>query len=50
MLESAERELTRFEIDRRVMRLDDMLDDEIEDMLSSGIPHEHRYGLKDVPN
>lgn len=38
------------EVDRRVMRLDDMSDDEIEDMLSSSIPHEHRYSLKDVPD
>ena len=36
------------ELDRRVMRLDDMSDAEIEDMLNSVIPPEHRYSLSDI--
>jgi len=36
------------ELDRRVMRLDDMSDAEIEDMLNSSIPPEHRYSLSDI--
>jgi PHD/YefM family antitoxin component YafN of YafNO toxin-antitoxin module len=36
------------ELDRRVMRLDDMSDVEIEEMLNSSIPAEHRYGVSDI--
>jgi prevent-host-death family protein len=36
------------ELDRRVMRLDDMSDAEIEDMLNSSIPPEQRYSLSDI--
>jgi len=37
------------ELDRRVMRLDDMTDAEIEEMLSSDIPREQRYSIADIP-
>jgi prevent-host-death family protein len=36
------------ELDRRVMRLEDMSDAEIEEMLNSEIPKEHRYSLTDI--
>jgi prevent-host-death family protein len=36
------------ELDRRVMRLDDMSDPEIEEMLNSSIPPEHRYSVSDI--
>jgi hypothetical protein len=36
------------ELDRRVMRLEEMSDAEIEEMLSSGIPQEHRYSIADI--
>lgn len=36
------------ELDRRVMRLDDMSDAEIEDTLNSGLPPEHCYSLSDI--
>ena len=36
------------ELDRRVMRLDDMSDAEIEEMLNSSIPPEHRYSVSDI--
>jgi prevent-host-death family protein len=36
------------ELDRRVMRLDDMSDAEIEEMLNSRIPPEHRYSISDI--
>jgi hypothetical protein len=36
------------ELDRRVMRLDEMSDAEIEEMLNSRIPPEHRYSLSDI--
>jgi prevent-host-death family protein len=38
------------ELDRRVMRLDDMSDAEIDEMLRSEIPPEHRYSLSDIPD
>ena len=38
------------ELDRRVMRLDDMSDDEIEEMLASKIPPEHRYSISEIPD
>jgi prevent-host-death family protein len=38
------------ELDRRVLRLDDMPDNEIEAMLQSEIPPEHRYSLADIPD
>jgi prevent-host-death family protein len=37
------------ELDRRVMRLDDMSDNEIDEMLQAEIPPEHRYSLADIP-
>lgn len=36
------------ELDRRVMRLDDMSDEEIEEMLNAKIPPEHRYSIAEV--
>ena len=36
------------ELDRRVMRLEDMSDTEIMEMLSSDIPQEHRYSIADI--
>ncbi len=36
------------ELDRRLMRLEEMSDAEIEEMLSSGIPQEHRYSIADI--
>ena len=36
------------ELDRRVMRLDDMSDAEIEEMLNSRIPSEHSYSISDI--
>ncbi len=38
------------ELDRRVLRLDDMSDSEIEEMLQAEIPLEHRYRLADIPD
>ena len=38
------------ELDRRVLRLDDMSDAEIDEMLQSEIPPEHRYSLADIPD
>src|SRR6201981_4107023 len=36
------------ELDRRVMRLDDMSDAEIEEMLDSSIPPEQRYSISEI--
>ena len=36
------------ELDRRVMRLEDMSDAEVEEMLNSEIPQEHRYSITDI--
>ena len=36
------------ELDRRVVRLDEMSDAEIEEMLNSSIPPEHRFSLSDI--
>jgi prevent-host-death family protein len=36
------------ELDRRVMRLDEMSDGEIEEMLNTSIPSEHRYSISDI--
>jgi len=36
------------ELDRRVMRLDDMSDEEIEEMLHSEIPPEYRYSIENI--
>ena len=38
------------ELDRRVMRLDDMSDAEIEEMLHAKIPAEHRYSISEIPD
>jgi len=36
------------ELDRRVMRLDDMSDEEIEEMLHSEIRPEYRYSIENI--
>ena len=36
------------ELDRRVMRLNDMSDADIEEMLNSSIPPEHRYSISEI--
>ena len=36
------------ELDRRVMRLDNMSDAEIEEMLDSSIPPEQRYSISEI--
>ena len=36
------------ELDRRVMRLDDMSDAEIEEMLDSSVPPEQRYSISEI--
>jgi prevent-host-death family protein len=38
------------ELDRRVLRLDDIPDSDLDDMLRSEIPAEYRYSLSDIPN
>jgi prevent-host-death family protein len=38
------------ELDRRVLRLDEMSDSEIEEMLQAEIPPEHHYSLADIPD
>ena len=38
------------ELDRRVMQLDAMSDDEVEEMLEARIPPEHQYCLDDIPD
>jgi len=38
------------ELDRRVLRLDDITDGEIEEMLQSEIPPDYRYSMADVPD
>jgi prevent-host-death family protein len=35
-------------LDRRVMRLDDMSDEEIEEMLHSEAPQEYRYSIENI--
>ena len=47
MISSAEYERLK-ELDRRVMRLDEMSDAEIEEMLNSSIPPEQRYSVADI--
>lgn len=47
ILAAAEYERVK-ELDRRVMRLDAMSDDEIEEMLEARIPPEHQYRLDDI--
>ena len=37
-------------LDRRVLRLDDMPDSAIEEMLAAKIPAEHQYSLSDIPD
>jgi prevent-host-death family protein len=37
------------ELDRRVMRLDEMSDAEIEEMADSEIPPQHRYSISEIP-
>ena len=36
------------ELDRRVMRLDNMSDAEIEEMLDSSVPPEQRYSISEI--
>ena len=38
------------ELDRRVMRLDEMSDAQIEEMVAAAIPPELDYGLDDIPD
>jgi len=38
------------ELDRRVLRLDEMADSEIEAMAQSEIPAAYRYSLADIPD
>ena len=38
------------ELDRRVLRLEDMPDNDIEDMLRAEDPPGHRYSLADIPD
>jgi prevent-host-death family protein len=38
------------ELDRRVLRLDEMSDSEIEAMVLAEIPTEYRYNLTDIPD
>jgi prevent-host-death family protein len=38
------------ELDRRVTRLDEMADSDIEEMLLAEIPAEYRYNLSDIPD
>ena len=47
MISAAEYERLK-ELDRRVMRLDDMPDEEIEEMLHSEIPSEYRYSIDEI--
>jgi prevent-host-death family protein len=36
------------ELDRRILRLDDMTDDQIQEMIDSEIPEDFRYNLADI--
>jgi prevent-host-death family protein len=38
------------DLDRRVLRLDEMSDAEIEEMIAARIPPEQEYGLSDIPD
>jgi len=38
------------ELDRRVMRLDEMSDAQIEEMLTASIPPEHQYSIDEIPD
>ncbi len=38
------------ELDRRVMRLDEMSDSEIEEMAQSAIPTAERYSISEIPD
>jgi prevent-host-death family protein len=38
------------ELDRRILRLDEMSDAEIEQMIEARIPAEHQYSLADIPD
>jgi prevent-host-death family protein len=49
ILDAAEYERLK-DLDRRVMRLDDMSDSDIDEMLQAEIPPEHRYSLADIPD
>jgi prevent-host-death family protein len=47
MISAAEYERLK-ELDRRVVRLDEMSNSEIEEMLNANIPVEHRYSVADI--
>jgi prevent-host-death family protein len=47
MISAAEYERLK-ELDRRVMRLDEMSNSEIEEMLNANIPVENRYSVADI--
>lgn len=49
ILDAAEFERLK-NLDRRVLRLDQMSDAEIDEMLLAEIPPEHRYSLADIPD
>ena len=49
ILDAAEDERLK-ELDRRILRLGDMSDSEIEEMLRAEIPPDHRYSLADIPD
>jgi prevent-host-death family protein len=38
------------ELDRRIMRLDEMSDSELEEMAASEIPPEYRYSISQIPD
>jgi prevent-host-death family protein len=38
------------ELDRRILRLDDMSDAENEEMIEARVPAEHQYSLADIPD
>jgi len=47
MISAAEYERLK-ELDRRMMRLDDMSDEEIEEMFHSEIPPKYRYSIEEI--
>ena len=49
ILSAAEYERLR-ELDRRILRLEEMTDAELEEMIAAEIPPEHRYSSDDIPD
>ncbi|WP_162937315.1 type II toxin-antitoxin system Phd/YefM family antitoxin [Indioceanicola profundi] len=47
---SAEEYARLQELDRRILRLEEMSDDELDEMLTAEIPPEHRYSINDIPD